>query len=178
MRTQSEAQEHFEPSGSKKCLASLLEHGRATWQHERPCGNLQNNSKIRHTFTMRTSAPIRDLSIKRDCAISSTGETDGIGPWIYWRAGQRSAPGVALGTGPHSSIGRTWYRPNPLNGNAPCGLRRRGGSTALAGYQLRQWHGSSQMEGSVESSRAPRTPHHNQQIHHNQQELPRRRWYA
>ena len=33
MRTQSEPQEHFEPSGSKKCPVNLLEHGRATWQH-------------------------------------------------------------------------------------------------------------------------------------------------
>ena len=92
-RTPSEAQEHFEPSGSKKCTVNLLEHGRATCKHGRPYGNLQNISKILraklhatmhalwqrhwvqiayHTITLRPSALIRDVSFKRACAISST----------------------------------------------------------------------------------------------------------
>ena len=45
-------EQHFELSGSKKCLVNLLEHGRATLQHEMPCGNLPNISKtLRANYT-------------------------------------------------------------------------------------------------------------------------------
>ena len=85
MRNQSEAQEHFEPSGSKKCTVNLLEHGRATWQHGRPYGKLTDHQedtvrKLHATFTMRTSAPFVTSPPKKACAISSTRGTDGIEP--------------------------------------------------------------------------------------------------